>query len=98
MGKCARLTKLSRHQQVKLLKMCQQKLIIKFLFIFSEPIRTNIKSVYYLMSDSCRGTDNVVNHIEQVEILITLKATVRGLVKLYLTSPMGTRSQILNVF
>ena len=39
----------------------------------------------------------MVNHIEQVEILITLKVAMRGLVKLYLTSPMGTRSQILNV-
>jgi len=48
-------------------------------------------------SRGCFGTKNEVNYIEQVEIVVTLEAEVRGSVEIYLTSPMGTTSLILPV-
>jgi subtilisin-like proprotein convertase family protein len=50
-----------------------------------------------LTTDSCRGTVNEVNFIEQVEVVVTIKAPRRGALEIFLTSPMGTRSLILPV-
>jgi hypothetical protein len=50
-----------------------------------------------LKTDACANTINEVNFIEQVEIIVTITAPVRGFLEIYLTSPMGTRSQILPV-
>lgn len=44
-----------------------------------------------LRTDACRGTDTHVKYLEHVQAVITLNATRRGEVELYLTSPMGTR-------
>lgn len=48
-----------------------------------------------LNTDACQNTVNEVNYIEQVEIVATVRAPVRGLLEIYLTSPMGTKSLIL---
>jgi len=48
-----------------------------------------------LSTDACFGTDSEVNFIEQVEIVVSIQAPVRGNLEMYLTSPMGTRSLIL---
>jgi proprotein convertase subtilisin/kexin type 2 len=45
---------------------------------------------------SCAGTDTEVNYLEHVQAVITLNATRRGDVELFLRSPMGTRSMILS--
>jgi len=45
---------------------------------------------------SCAGTDTEVNYLEHVQAVITLNATRRGAVQLFLRSPMGTRSMILS--
>ena len=50
-----------------------------------------------LFADACVGTVNEVNFIEQVEIIVTIKAANRGSLEIYLKSPMGTRSLILPV-
>lgn len=50
-----------------------------------------------LNTDACANTINEVNFIEQVEVIVTIKAPIRGQLEVYLTSPMGTRSQILPV-
>lgn len=50
-----------------------------------------------LSTDACFGTDSEVNFIEQVEIVVSIQAPVRGNLEMYLTSPMGTRSLILPV-
>ena len=47
-------------------------------------------------TDSCAGTDTEVNYLEHVQAVITLNATRRGAVQLFLRSPMGTRSMILS--
>ncbi|RNA11015.1 pro convertase subtilisin kexin type 5 isoform X4 [Brachionus plicatilis] len=48
-----------------------------------------------LTTDACHGTINEVNYIEQVEVIVSVRAQQRGLLEIYLTSPMGTRTQIL---
>lgn len=50
------------------------------------------KSLYLTIeTEGCKGTDTEVNYIEHVQAVITLNATRRGDVKLFLQSPMGTR-------
>lgn len=48
-----------------------------------------------LTTDACLEADQEVNFIEQVEIVVTIQAPVRGNLEIYLTSPMGTFAQIL---
>ena len=50
-----------------------------------------------LNTDACAGTKDEVNFIEQVEVIVTIKAAKRGELEVYLTSPMGTRSHLLPV-
>jgi subtilisin family serine protease len=50
-----------------------------------------------LNTDACQGTMNEVNYIEQVEIIVSIAAKVRGKLEVFLTSPMGTRTNILPV-
>ena len=47
-------------------------------------------------TNACAGTDSQVNYIEHVQAVVSLNATRRGDVTLYLISPMGTKSLILS--
>ncbi|XP_023709107.1 neuroendocrine convertase 2 [Cryptotermes secundus] len=47
-------------------------------------------------TNACQGTETQVSYLEHVQAVITLNATRRGDVELFLTSPMGTRSMILS--
>jgi proprotein convertase subtilisin/kexin type 2 len=40
---------------------------------------------------ACAGLDTEVNYLEHVQAVITINATRRGDVELFLRSPMGTR-------
>lgn len=44
-----------------------------------------------ITTDACAGTDTEVNYLEHVQAVITLNATRRGNVELFLVSPMGTQ-------
>lgn len=48
-----------------------------------------------LSTDACAGTPNEVNFIEQVEVIVSIRAPVRGQLEVFLTSPMGTKSHLL---
>ena len=48
-----------------------------------------------LDSDGCRGTYNRVTYLEHVQAVITLSASNRGEIEVFLTSPLGTRSTLL---
>jgi subtilisin-like proprotein convertase family protein len=41
-------------------------------------------------TDACKDTDSQVNYLEHVQAFITVKASRRGDVTLYLVSPMNT--------
>ncbi|KAL1512584.1 hypothetical protein ABEB36_002153 [Hypothenemus hampei] len=45
---------------------------------------------------ACKGESSEVRYLEHVQAVITLNASRRGDVELFLTSPMGTRSMILS--
>jgi subtilisin-like proprotein convertase family protein len=50
-----------------------------------------------LTTDACYNSENEVNFIEQVEIVVSIQAPVRGNLEIFLTSPMGTSALILPV-
>lgn len=60
------------------------------------PITTDKPQILSIETNSCKGSNSEVNYIEHVQAIITLNATRRGDLILFLTSPMGTRSMILN--
>ncbi|KAF7992328.1 hypothetical protein HCN44_001653 [Aphidius gifuensis] len=49
-----------------------------------------------IKTDACSGTEYSVNYLEHVQAVITVNASRRGDLELFLTSPMGTRSMILS--
>lgn len=47
-------------------------------------------------SDGCLGDyNNAVRYLEHVEAIVTLEASRRGEIEMFLTSPHGTRSTLL---
>ncbi|CAF0745562.1 unnamed protein product [Brachionus calyciflorus] len=50
-----------------------------------------------LFTNSCQGTRNEINYIEQIEIVVSILVKIRGFLEFNITSPMGTKSQILQV-
>lgn len=63
----------------------------------TEPLSTHRKMtvnnsvLLEITTDACAGTDTEVNYLEHVQAVITLNATRRGNVELFLVSPMGTQ-------
>ncbi|XP_067942280.1 neuroendocrine convertase 2-like [Watersipora subatra] len=47
-------------------------------------------------TSGCEGQDNQVNYLEHVQVFVTVNASRRGNIVMFLTSPMGTRSMILS--
>lgn len=60
------------------------------------PIPTNESLKLTIDTKACLGTGSEVNYIEHVQAIITLNASRRGDLKLFLTSSSGTKSMILN--
>lgn len=60
------------------------------------PIRTDKPQTLTIETKACKGTNSEVNYIEHVQAIVTLNSTRRGDLILFLTSPMGTKSMILN--
>ena len=50
-----------------------------------------------LYTNGCSKGSDEVNFMEQVEITVTIETQVRGMLEIYLTSPMGTTTLILPV-
>lgn len=42
-------------------------------------------------TNACKGQNTEVNYLEHVQAVLTVNATRRGDLELFLTSPMGTR-------
>jgi len=62
------------------------------------PARIPMDKSLFLTIDtnSCAGMETEVNYLEHVQAVVTLNATRRGSVQIFLRSPMGTRSMILS--
>ena len=63
---------------------------------YSRSIPVNGFIEIILDTNGCKGTLSEVNFLEHVEAVITLSTSFRGQIQLYLTSPFGTRSILLN--
>lgn len=59
------------------------------------PIPSDDNLLMEIDTDACIGSESEVNYLEHVQAVVTLNATRRGDVTLYLISPSGTRSMIL---
>lgn len=51
-----------------------------------------------IRTDACAGTEYAVNYLEHVQAVISVNATRRGDLELFLTSPMGTRYELFTSF
>ncbi|XP_052098136.1 furin-like protease kpc-1 isoform X4 [Mytilus californianus] len=60
-----------------------------------KPIPMNGKITVYLDTDGCEGVLDHVKYLEHVQARITLTASRRGEIQIFLISPMGTRSTLL---
>lgn len=58
---------------------------------YSRKMTVNNSVLLEITTDACAGTDTEVNYLEHVQAVITLNATRRGNVELFLVSPMGTQ-------
>ncbi|KAK4883552.1 hypothetical protein RN001_006871 [Aquatica leii] len=47
-------------------------------------------------TNGCQGSINEVTYLEHVEVVTDIKYTIRGALDIYVTSPAGTKVQILN--
>ncbi|KAL3866808.1 hypothetical protein ACJMK2_044075 [Sinanodonta woodiana] len=61
----------------------------------NKPIPMNGKITVPLYTNGCEGTSSHVKYLEHVQARITLTASRRGEIQIFLTSPMGTRSTLL---
>ncbi|XP_078690622.1 furin-like isoform X4 [Branchiostoma floridae x Branchiostoma belcheri] len=52
--------------------------------------------VLHKTTDGCKGTDKEVTQLEHVQARLTITAMRRGELQIYLTSPSGTRSTLLD--
>ena len=60
-----------------------------------KPIPMNGKITVHLYTDGCEGVQDHVKYLEHVQSRITLTASRRGEIQIFLISPRGTRSTLL---
>lgn len=60
-------------------------------FSFFREVTSDRSILLKIKTDACAGTDYAVNYLEHVQAVISVNATRRGDLELFLTSPMGTR-------
>lgn len=62
-----------------------------FILYWYRPFTSKRSLVLQIKANACKNTETEVRYLEHVQAVITLNATRRGDVELYLTSPMKTR-------
>lgn len=69
--------------------------------VAAEPLKNNtisygIRSEVLFTTDGCKGKEEEIRFLEHVEVLTNIAFTVRGALEMHLTSPAGTRVQLLS--
>jgi subtilisin-like proprotein convertase family protein len=49
------------------------------------------------MSNGCKDTNNEINYIEHIQSVLSIESSSRGGLAIFLTSPMGTTSTLLDL-
>ncbi len=75
-------------------KSCK-KISSPAIFFFCRKIGLNQEAELTISTDGCRGTPEEVLYLEHVQAKITLSASKRGAIEVFLTSPAGTKSTLL---
>lgn len=64
--------------------------------LFISLIPKGDKLVIELFSTGCKGTRNEINYLEHVQAVISVQSNSRGTLVVYLRSPTGTNSTLLD--
>ncbi|XP_039300747.1 uncharacterized protein LOC120356032, partial [Nilaparvata lugens] len=56
---------------------------------------TSSRAHIFFQSDGCSGTDNEINYLEHVQVIISLSYPYRGAVGILLESPSGTKTVLM---
>lgn len=67
-----------------------------FIKVLCRRIPSRKSIIIKIITNACEGTDTEVKYLEHVQAVLTVNASRRGDLELFLTSPMGTRSMILS--
>nr|CAG4643798.1 EOG090X02T5 [Lepidurus arcticus] len=59
-------------------------------------ISSNGSLILHLKTEACQNTESEVKYLEHVQAVVTLNASRRGDIEMFLTSPVGTKSMILS--
>ena len=65
-------------------------------FISLSLIPKGERLVITLESNGCKGNKNEINYLEHVQAVISVQSNSRGTLVVYLRSPMGTNSTLLD--
>lgn len=69
---------------------------ISILFKICREVTLENSIVLNITTGACKGMETEVNYLEHVQAVVSVNATRRGDLEIFLTSPMGTRSMILS--
>jgi hypothetical protein len=80
------------YQSLKLLFLSNSEFIVSRVVVVDGRLTSST-----IRMDGCHNTDNEVNYIEQVQIVLTIDSDYRGGLTVSLTSPSGTHMTLLPV-
>lgn len=69
---------------------------MKKCFFFNSVIPRGDRLIIELFSTGCHGARNEINFLEHVQAVISIQSNTRGTLVVYLRSPMGTNSTLLD--
>lgn len=91
-GSTARLPPSTNHSKLTHFLRYDGNVHFKIDFLFVNREIPNKKTlILSIKTDACVGRETEINYLEHVQAVITLNATRRGDVTIYLHSPQGTR-------
>jgi subtilisin-like proprotein convertase family protein len=73
----------------------EQHICAEIFQINPQSIQTPTDDAIVIPSSGCHGSEEEVNFLEHVVVVISLESTNRGSIQISLTSPMGTCSELL---
>ncbi len=66
------------------------------IYYFFRLIPKGDRLIIELFSTGCKGSKNEINYLEHVQAVISVQSNSRGTLVVYLRSPMGTNSTLLD--
>jgi len=67
-----------------------------FIILFFRMIPKGESLIIELFSTGCKGSKNEINYLEHVQAVMSIQSDSRGTLVVYLRSPMGTNTTLLD--